>query len=280
LRRPFADSPEFRRLLDGEAGPEPDLFRIGLEVAGDVYQGLDPGPYLARVDDLADRARDRCASPGRPRDVLGQLSWVLFFEEGFHGNTEDYYDPRNSYLNDVLDRKTGIPITLSILYWRAAERLGLAVGGLDLPAHFMLRVGEGDGPLIVDPFHGGALLDRDGCARQLRRVTGRDVALTDAHLAPCGRRRVASRLLRNLKAVHLQADDLAAALPVQRRLAALHPDEPQEQRDLGILCLQVDRPAEAVAPLQAYVDALPKSADAERFRGLLRAARREAARRN
>jgi regulator of sirC expression with transglutaminase-like and TPR domain len=286
VRRPFADSPEFRRLLEREAspaptpGPEPDLVRIALEIAGDAYPGLDPEPYLARVEELAARARDRCAGVEQPRRVLGQINWVLFVEEGFRGNTEEYYDPRNSYLNEVLDRKTGIPITLSVLYWRLAERLGLPVGGVNLPAHFMLRVGQGDESLFIDPFHDGALLDRAGCERQLGRLLGREVPLTDGQLAPCRRAEVVSRMLRNLKAIYVQSDDFVAALPVQRRLAALHAGEPQEQRDLGMICLRADRPAEAIDPLQAYLDARPENPEAEPIRALLRAARREVARWN
>jgi regulator of sirC expression with transglutaminase-like and TPR domain len=282
VRPPFSDSPEFRRLLGREASPapEPDLVRIALEIAGDAYPGLDPEPYLARVDELTARARDRCGAVDKPRRVLGQINWVLFVEEGFHGNTDDYYDPRNSYLNEVLDRKTGIPITLSVLYWRLAERLGLPVVGVNLPAHFMLRVGQGDETVFIDPFHAGALLDRAECERQLGRLLGREVSLTDSQLAPCRRAEVVSRMLRNLKAIYLETEDFSAAVPVQRRLAALHAGEPQEQRDLGMLCLQVDRPAEAIAPLQAYLDARPEAPESEQVRALLRAARREVARWN
>ena len=168
VRSPFAESPEFQRLLRGD--PEADLVRIALEIARDAYPELDPEPYIARIEDLAARARDRCASVDRPRQVLGQINWVLFVEEGFHGNTDNYHDPRNSYLNEVIDLKTGIPITLSLLYWRLAERLGLSVAGVNLPAHFMLRVGRDDAAVFVDPFHGGAVLDRDGCRKQVARA--------------------------------------------------------------------------------------------------------------
>jgi regulator of sirC expression with transglutaminase-like and TPR domain len=294
VRTPFDDSPEFLRLLErerapvGEAGPgmEPDLVRVGLEIAGDAYPGLDPEPYLARVEGLVARVRDRCAEGGRPRQVLGQINWVLFVEEGFRGNTEAYDDPRNSYLNEVLDRRTGIPITLSVLYWRLAEGVGLAVDGMNVPGHFMLRMSAGPGPgdadaaLFIDPFHEGALLDRAGCERQVARALGRDVALTEDQFRPCRRAEVVARMLRNLKAVYLRGDDYLATLPVQRRLAALRADDPQEQRDLGMLCLQVDRPAEAIAPLQSYLDARPDAPEARELRTLLRAARREVARWN
>jgi regulator of sirC expression with transglutaminase-like and TPR domain len=266
------------RLVHGAA--DVDLLRVGLELARDAYPGLDPEPYVARVEALADRARERCAAVDRPRQVLGQINWVLFVEEGFQGNTEDYYDPRNSYVNEVIDRRTGIPITLSVVYARVAGRLGMEVAGVNLPAHFMLRVGRDPSAVFIDPFHSGALLDRDGCRRQVARLLGKDLVVTDDHLAPCHPAQVVARMLRNLKSIYLHAHDYLAAIPVQRRLAALLGDDPDEQRDLGLLFLRADRPAEAVAPLQSYLDVSPPRPDAEHIDALLRAARREMAMRN
>jgi regulator of sirC expression with transglutaminase-like and TPR domain len=275
VQSPFADSPEFRRLLRGDA--RADLVRIALEIARDAYPKVDPGLYLAAIDALAARARDRCPALAKPRQVLGQINWVLFVEEGFRGNEEDYYDPRNSYLNEVIDRKTGIPISLSVLYWAVADRLGLEMAGVNLPMHFMLRVGEGAGTIFVDPFHAGALLDRGGCARRVSELSGEPVAATDAVFAPCDPGRVVARMLRNLKAIYLRDRDFAAALPVQRRLAALDPGDAEEQHDYAMLCLKLDRPADAIAPLQAYLEARPHADDAAALGSLLRAARREVA---
>ncbi|GAC1450803.1 MAG: SirB1 family protein [Isosphaeraceae bacterium] len=278
VRSPIDESPEFQRILRGD--PRADLVRVAMEIARDAYPDLDPEPYLSRIDELATRVRDRCASLDRPKQVLGQINWVLFVEEGFQGNTEAYFDPRNSYLNEVLDRKTGIPISLSILYWRLAERLGLAVSGVNLPAHFMLQVDQNGSPLFVDPFHAGKLLDREGCEKQVSRLVGRRVELTESQLAPCRPREVVTRMLRNLKSIYLQTQDYPSALPVQRRLASLSMGDAAEQRDLGVLYLRVDRPGDAVLSLQAYLDADPASADAEEVRALLRAAHRDAALRN
>lgn len=275
MRSPFAGSPEFERLLRREA--RPDLTRIALEIARDAYPDLEPGPYLERIEALAARVRDRAPAAAKARQVLGQINWVLFVEEGFQGNTEDYYDPKNSYLNQVIERKTGIPISLSVLYRAVAHRLGLEMEGVNLPAHFMLRVDRGDETIFVDPFHAGALLDRQGCERRVAELVGRPVVLSDLELAPCGLDLVVTRMLRNLKAIYLRGHDFSTALPVQRRLAALNPDDPLEQRDLGMLCLQLDRPADAIAPLQSLLDARPEPEDADAIRALLRAARREVA---
>src|SRR5512135_452039 len=275
VRSPFAGSPEFERLLRRDA--RPDLTRIALEIARDAYPDLEPGPYLERIEALAARVRDRAPAAAKARQVLGQINWVLFVEEGFQGNTEDYYDPKNSYLNQVIERKTGIPISLSVLYRAVAHRLGLVMEGVNLPAHFMLRVDRGDETIFVDPFHAGALLDRQGCERRVAELVDRPVVLSDLELAPCGLDLVVTRMLRNLKAIYLRGHDFSTALPVQRRLAALNPDDPLEQRDLGMLCLQLDRPAEAIAPLQSLLDARPEPEDADAIRALLRAARREVA---
>jgi regulator of sirC expression with transglutaminase-like and TPR domain len=275
VRSPFAGSPEFERLLRRDA--RPDLTRIALEIARDAYPDLEPGPYLEWIEALAARVRDRAPAAARARQVLGQINWVLFVEEGFQGNTEDYYDPKNSYLNQVIERKTGIPISLSVLYRAVAHRLGLEMEGVNLPAHFMLRVDRGDETIFVDPFHAGALLDRRGCERRVAELIGRPVVLSDLEIAPCGLDLVVTRMLRNLKAIYLRGHDFSTALPVQRRLAALNPDDPLEQRDLGMLCLQLDRPAEAIAPLQSLLDARPEPEDADAIRALLRAARREVA---
>ena len=275
MRSPFAGSPEFERLLRREA--RPDLTRIALEIARDAYPDLEPGPYLERIEALAARVRDRAPAAAKARQVLGQINWVLFVEEGFQGNTEDYYDPKNSYLNQVIERKTGIPISLSVLYRAVAHRLGLEMEGVNLPAHFMLRVDRGDETIFVDPFHAGALLDRQGCERRIAELVGRPVVLSDLELAPCGLDLVVTRMLRNLKAIYLRGHDFSTVLPVQRRLAALNPDDPLEQRDLGMLCLQLDRPADAIAPLQSLLDARPEPEDADAIRAFLRAARREVA---
>lgn len=278
MRPTFEDSPEFRTLLRGD--PAADLTRIGLEIARDAYPDLDTAACLARIDDLAARVRDRCVEGARPRQILGQINWVLYVEEKFQGNCVDYYDPRNSYLNEVLQRRLGIPISLSVLYLAIADRIGLTMAGVNLPAHFLVRTGRGPGTIFVDPYHGGVLLDRRGCARRVAEVTGQEVELTDSQIAPCATATIVARMLRNLKAVYLRGHEFAAALPVLRRLAALSRDDPVERRDLGVACLHADRPGEALDHLRAYVEARPDAHDAPDVRALLRVASREVAARN
>src|SRR5262249_18974139 len=165
-------------------------------------------------EDLSARVRGRCASDAPPRQVLGHINWVLYVEEGFRGNTDDYYDPRNSYLNEVLDRRKGIPISLSVLYLAMADRVGLPMAGVNLPAHFVVRTLRGDTTYFVDPFHSGVVLDRLGCKRRVSELASRPVDLSDDELAPCPAPALVARMLRNLKAIYLRADDYPAALPV------------------------------------------------------------------
>jgi regulator of sirC expression with transglutaminase-like and TPR domain len=275
---PFADSPEFQRLLAGNG--HVDLARIALEIGRDAYPEIDIEAYLVRIHHLADRARTRFRPGSGAREILGQINWVLFIEEEFRGNQEDYYDPRNSYLNEVLDRGLGIPITLSVVYGAMAEQLGLAVSGVDLPLHFMLRIDEGDQTHFVDPFYGGAVYDRHSCEQKLSEIAERALTLPNAAIEPCSNQILISRMLRNLKVIYGRLGDLASLLPIQRRLTALNRRDPGELRDLGILCVQADLLAEAIEPLQGYLELSPGGNDAGEISELVGALRREVARWN
>jgi regulator of sirC expression with transglutaminase-like and TPR domain len=273
--QPFADSPEFRRLVAGECPV--DLARIALEIAGDAYSGLEIDAYLARIVELSERVRPRCPRGAGVRDVLGQINWVLYVEEELRGNQEDYYDPRNSYLNEVLDRRLGIPISLAVVYWAVAEQLGLQVAGVNFPSHFMLRVEDKDRTWFVDAFHSGSVMNREMCQRRLTEVIRQPVELDDALTAPCSAATIVTRMLRNLKTIYLRAEDVPSVFPVQRRLAALNPLDGGEVRDLGVICLKAERPGEAVDPLQAFLAASPSDARASEIAMLLDAARRRLA---
>lgn len=274
-KSPFADSPEFLRLLAGEA--QADLARIALEIARDAYPDLVVDAYLARLELLAARVRDRCRDGAKLRQILGQINWVLFVEEGLKGNDEAYYDPRNSYLNEVLDRRLGIPISLSLVYLAVAERVGLAMGGVNLPGHFVVRAGQGAATVFVDPYHGGLLLDRSGCVRRVEEATGQSPTLPESALRPCSTATIVARMLRNLKAAYLREDDFPSAVPALRRLAALTGGDPVERRDLGVACLHAARPGEAIDHLEAYLTARPQAEDARPVAALLKVARRDVA---
>jgi regulator of sirC expression with transglutaminase-like and TPR domain len=275
---PFLHSPEFGRLAAGVDNV--DLARVALEISRDVHPTLDIESYLDKIKELAERARARCR-PGAPvRDMLGQINWVLFVESGLRANEDDYYDPRNSYLNEVLDRGLGIPISLSVVYWAVAERMGLVLGGANLPVHFMLRFEEDGLTWFIDPFHGGAIYNRENCQRRLSEMVQQPFAMPDSLAAPCAIRVVVIRMLRNLKAIYGHMQDVGALLPVQRRLAAISHDDPKELRDLGLLCAQTNLLGEALGPLRAYLDRVPAADDFTDIEALMEAIRRQIARWN
>jgi regulator of sirC expression with transglutaminase-like and TPR domain len=253
------------------------LARIALEIASDAYPDLNVEHYLDRIGKLAERVRDRCRPKAKVHQIISQINWVLFVEEGIQGNQADYYDPRNSYLNEVLDRHLGIPISLSVLYWAIADQLGVAMAGANLPLHFMLQIEDEGRTWFVDPFHAGAVYDRKNCERLLSKLAREPVTLADSGTAACSILIIVSRMLRNLKSIYWDAHDVATLLPIQRRLAALNPDEPNELRDLGLLCSHLGRLGEAINPLQTYLDRSANAADADEIHALVEALRRQVA---
>jgi regulator of sirC expression with transglutaminase-like and TPR domain len=277
VRIPFEDSPEFRRLLEGVPV---DLPRIALEIASDVYPGLDIDGYLNRIGDLAGRVRQRCSAGAKPRAILGHINWVLFVEEGFRGNETEYYDRRNSYLNEVLDRHTGIPISLSILYAAVAAHVGLDLVGVNLPGHFVLVLRGSEPALYVDAFHDGEILDRSGCERIVARVLGQPILLGEHDFAPASAMAVVARMLRNLKTIYLGLDDYASALPVARRLSAVDPADTEALREWGLIAWRSGNTGESLLPLSRYLEALPDAEDAVAVREILRKARRDVAQMN
>jgi regulator of sirC expression with transglutaminase-like and TPR domain len=276
--RPFAHSPEFERLAAGEQNVE--IARVALEFACDAYPELDIQTYLERIRQLAARVRDRFGPGASARDIVGQINWVLFVEEKMRGDEESYGDPRNSYLNEVLDRGLGIPISLSTVYAAVARQAGVAMSGANLPYHFMLRIDEAGSTWFVDPFHGGAVYNLESCTRVISRLAGQPVVLADSAIEPCSPQVVVTRMLRNLKAIYVKTQDLASLLPVERRLAALNPNSPEELRDFAVLCLKAECHGEAIDPLEAYLQLTPTPDDADEIRELLAVVRRQVARWN
>jgi regulator of sirC expression with transglutaminase-like and TPR domain len=191
------------------------------------------------------------------------LNHYMFQELGFRGNAEQYYDPRNSYLNEVVDRRTGIPITLSIVYMEVARRAGLEVEGVALPGHFVVRVQTAARPLLVDPFHGGTLLTETDCQERLDRIFGGRVKLEPKMLRPCRRKDMLERLLRNLKAIYLRDQDQDRALRVVDLIVRIQPGSAEDLRDRGVLYASLDCYGFAARDLESYLALAPGAKDAE-----------------
>ncbi len=244
-----------------------DLGELALLLARDEYPGLDVEAYLAELDGMAHEARPHLR--GRLEKRVAGLCRYLFHDLGFRGNRQDYYDPRNSYLNDVLDRRTGIPITLSAVAMAVGQRAGLAVCGVGLPGHFVAKAVADGKEVIFDPFHGGRVLTPEQCEALVEQAAGMTFAATPEALRPVPLGPLVQRMLTNLKGVYLRASDYPRAVRVMNRLRQLCPDDPLQRRDLGAILLQSGEPGKAIAHLQAYLAARPKAADAADVRRLL-----------
>ena len=250
----------FSRLV---SGPDEavDLAEASLLIACGEYPGLDIARYLEHLDAMGCDVRERIG-PG-PMAGVEAMNGYLFEQEGFHGNLEDYYDPRNSFLNEVIDRRMGIPITLSIIYMEVARRAGLEVYGVGLPGHFLVRAENRGGTLLVDPFHGGAILSESDCQKRLDRVFDGRVRLEPGMLAPCARKDILARMLRNLKAIYVKADDYHRGLRTMDLLLALEPGSAEDRRDRGLLHAAFDCYSLAAADLEAYLALAPAAPEAK-----------------
>ena len=260
---------EFQRAVLGtDAGI--NLARAALLIARTEYPGLDVERYISRLDQLA---RDARAGGKDSLCRLHRLREFLFEEVGFRGNTEDYCDPRNSFLNDVLDRKLGIPITLSLVLMEVGRRLGLKIKGIGLPAHFIVAAQIGEERVLLDAFNGGALLTPEAAQELVSRVLGRPVTLQEEHFAPVTRRQLLGRMLRNLKAIYWRRKDWSRALPIAERLLVLEPDSPEEIRDRGTVLVNLGEVVRGVADWEHYLKLAPQAPDAQSVRQNLRRAR-------
>jgi regulator of sirC expression with transglutaminase-like and TPR domain len=270
--------PDALRLLAADPDAPIDPAEVALLLAADEYPDLDIGAQLTRLDHLAAEVAPRLAGDLAARAAA--LADFLFEEKGFRGNTADYYDPRNSYLNDVLDRGLGIPITLSVLAMAVGARAGLTVVGVGVPGHFVAKAVAGDEEMLFDPFHEGRSLTPEGCADLAKAVTGRSFAPTPAALQPAPLGAIVARMLNNLKGIYLQREDYARAARVIERLRVLTPDDLVQRRDLGVALVRAERPGAAVAHLEAYLGQSPPPEDAKLVEKVLRRAKQEVARWN
>jgi regulator of sirC expression with transglutaminase-like and TPR domain len=255
--------------------PELDLASAALWLAAEEYPQLPLAPYLRRLDLLAERVRDRLGDETAPPVVVQELNRVLFREEGFRGNVDAYHDVRNLFLNDVLDRRLGVPQTLGVVYLEVGWRLGLPLVGVAFPGHFLVRY-EGEAVrLLVDPFEQGRLRFEDQAQELLDRVYGGMVRLRPEFLQPVGKRDILVSILTSLKGIYLNARDDRRALAAVERLLLLRPDATVELRDRGMLLARLGRVHEAIADLERYLDLAPEAPDARRVSELIRELARE-----
>lgn len=259
------------RFADVVQKPEPeiDLASAALLIAAEEYPQVTPEPYLRRLDELAERARDRLWDATAPIMMLQEVNRVLFEEEGFQGNRTEYYDPRNSFLNDVIDRRRGIPITLSIIYLELGWRLDLPLHGVNFPGHFLVRYAGEAVQLLVDPFQNGMIRFEDEAQGLLDHVYGGSVRMQPEFLRIADRRDILIRLLTNLKGNYLNRRDDRRALSAIERILVVRPDSADDERDRGIVLTRLGRDREAAAALNRYLELVPDAPDSARVRLLL-----------
>lgn len=254
-----------------------DLAEACLMIAEDAYPDLPIDRYLGDIERMGAKLRARVGESADAEERVIALNQFLFSESGFSGNTAEYYDPRNSYLNEVLERRKGIPITIAILYIEVGRRIGLPLEGVSFPGHFLVRLKLRGGTLILDPFSGGAPLSEDELRALLRRVvagTGRPAeAVNDLpmgqFLEPAGKRQILARVLRNLKGIHRQAGERRKLLEVMNRLVIVAPEAAEELRDRGLLYRELEAFRAALQDLSAYLERDPEAADAADIRAMV-----------
>ena len=243
------------------------LAAAALAIARMAYPDLDAGPYLARLEEMAEQVRTRMRKNPTARESIALLNRVLFQEEGLRGNREDFYDPRNSFLNDVLDRKLGIPITLSVVYMEVARRVGFPVAGVGMPGHFLLKHYDvGAGEIFIDAFNRGSILGPDDCQQRLDEVYGGQVDMRAEYLQPVTRREILGRMLYNLRQIYLTQQDGRKGLAVLDLLLAIPPGSPELLRERGLVRLDLDQYLGAARDLGRYLKLAPEAADAQAVR--------------
>lgn len=259
-----------QRLREIVSGSEDDinLAEAALLVATHACPGLDVPRYLARIDELGATLGSRIPADATVSQRIAALNQYLFGDLGFAPNTEDYYDPRNSFLHDVLERRVGIPITLSILYIEVGHRVGLPLQGVSFPGHFLVKCALSDGMVVLDPYSGGVSLGLADLQKRLREVQGGEVsrAIIAGLLGTAGKKDIILRMLRNLKAIYLREQEFDKALAIMDWIVAAAPEQALELRDRGMVYQELECSRAALADFEQYLRRTPAAEDAYEIR--------------
>ncbi|HXG65769.1 MAG TPA: tetratricopeptide repeat protein [Blastocatellia bacterium] len=269
----------FAQLVSGDDGGIP-LAEAALLIAAEEYPGLDIRLYLDKLRRFGAMAPMRAEGTSTISDRIAALNSLLFEELGFHGNAEHYSDPRNSFLNEVIDRRTGIPITLTLIYMEVGWQIGLPVVGVGLPFHFIAKVaGEGE-DIFIDPFNGGRLLGQAGCADLVARMSGGRMELQPQHLAAVTKKQMLTRMLSNLLNIYAGSGDYTRAVGAIERILLITPDSAAHVRDLGLLLAHLGQSGRALAELERYLQLAPNAPDGETIQTQIKTLKQNRARLN
>lgn len=230
-----------------------DLARGALLIAKTAYPDLDESFYLERLNRMAAALMNDVAESTNPEDIISKINHLLFYEEKLQGNREDYYDPDNSFLNRVLDRKLGIPITLCLIYIEVAGRLGLDMRGIGLPGHFITALNHASGRIFIDPFHRGEIRTDDDCREIVRKHLGGSSAFDQHWFNPVGSKEFLARMLRNLKLIYAQKGTEVMLFRMIHWILSLQPESPVELRERAMLYEAMGDPARAIKDWKRYI---------------------------
>ena len=264
LTHPAMARKRFRDLIE-RPDDQIGLTEAALVIALEEYPALDVGSYIDRVEVWAAAIRERARTKEAER-ILEQLNRLLFEEEGFRGESDDYYDPRAAFLNEVLDRHAGLPLALSIVYIELSRRAGLPAVGISIAGRVLVRISGPFGDLLLDPWDEGRVLSQAEVQSLLDGVYGGGVRLREDHLRHLENREIVARALAHLKALYLAHRDLDRAIGAIDRMLILDATDPYEIRDRGLLAMQVHRYEEALEFLDRYLERAPYAEDARQIR--------------
>jgi len=250
----------FQELVTLPEGAVP-MAEGALLLACEEYPQLELAPYLDRLDEIGETVRPRLKSNPSPIEAIDTINDVLFGVLGFRGNTDDYEDPRNSFFNDVLERRVGIPITLSAVYLEVARRVEFPLSGVGMPGHFLVKYGDEQTELFVDAFNQGEILSRDDCARRFAEIFGDSQPFSERMLARTSPRQILFRMLNNLKSIYLKARTFDKGLAMVDLMLMADPSAVEQYRDRGVLNVQLRRFAAASKDFERYVKEAPTSED-------------------
>jgi regulator of sirC expression with transglutaminase-like and TPR domain len=250
-----------------------DLIRVALVIARTEYPNLDIEIYATRTEQLARRVAALVPEPD-PRLALTALNRVLFEEMNLRGNREDYYDPRNSFLNDVLDRGLGIPITLAIVYMEVAKRVGFTLAGVGMPGHFLLKHYGLDGEILIDCFNRGDVVSRQDCQNRLDEIYSGEMKMRPEFLHPISRRQILTRMLNNLKTVYLSTRNFRKALMIADFILVIYPRSAEDVKQRALLRYSMGLHRLAAEDLDQYLKMSANASDAEEIRQMALSIRR------
>ena len=234
-------------------------------IAAEEYPKLDVDLYLEKLDRFGDLAREQSGSHTSALDLIAAVSVTLFDKLGFHGNSASYYDPRNSFLNEVIDRRTGIPITLTVVYIEVARRVGLSITGVGMPGHFIAKHEAESGDIFIDPFNEGRLIGTLECSELLSETTGGTLDLESEHLLAVSHKQILTRMLSNLLGIYGTMDQRRALAAIDRILL-MNPGSARHVRDRGLLLAGLRETRGAIEELERYLELAPNAPDEEAIR--------------